>query len=183
MRLSLIVAPYFSPNKANYTGYLFCGECGQKLYFHRSKSFPTERNFFQCGVYQTKGGQYCTAHYIREQVIDKIILKKLRDITAFARIKPQEFYDMATENGEIEAKRFYETAEKEKKWIESRIKELDNSREICTCIFYYKNMTNGVFVILFVFVYMPSQYQVNTLRKRAFVFFLFFILLSVYSLT
>ena len=115
-----------------YAGYLFCGECGQKLYLHRSKSFPTEKNFFQCGGYQTKGGQYCTAHYIREQVIDKIILKKLRDMTAFARIKPQEFYDMATENGEAEAKRFYETAEKEKKRIESRIKELDN---IIRCLY------------------------------------------------
>ena len=115
-----------------YAGYLFCGECGQKLYLHRSKSFPTEKNFFQCGGYQTKGGQHCTAHYIREQVIDKIILKKLQDMTAFARIKPQEFYEMATENGEAEAKRFYETAEKEKKRIESRIKELDN---IIRCLY------------------------------------------------
>ncbi len=115
-----------------YAGYLFCGECGQKLYLHRSTSFAAEKNFFQCGGYQTKGGQHCTAHYIREQVLDKIILYKLRQMTAFARANPQEFYEMATENGEAEAKQFYATAEKEKQRIESRVKELDN---IIRCLY------------------------------------------------
>lgn len=115
-----------------YAGYLFCGECGQKLYLHRSKSFAAEKNFFQCGGYQTKGGNHCTAHYIREQVLDKIILYKLRQMTAFARANPQEFYEMATKNGEAEAKQFYATAEKEKQRIESRVKELDN---IIRCLY------------------------------------------------
>ena len=115
-----------------YAGYLFCGECGQKLYLHRSKSLAVEKNFFQCGGYQTKGGEHCTAHYIREQVLDKIILYKLRQMTAFARVNPQEFYELATENGEAEAKKFYATAEKEKQRIECRIKELDN---IIRCLY------------------------------------------------
>ncbi|MBO5287336.1 MAG: recombinase zinc beta ribbon domain-containing protein [Clostridia bacterium] len=115
-----------------YAGYLFCGECGQKLYLHRGKGIKPESNFFQCGGYQTKGGQHCTAHYIREQVLDKIILYKIRQMTAFARANPQEFYEMATENGEAEAKQFYATAEKEKQRIESRVKELDN---IIRCLY------------------------------------------------
>ena len=115
-----------------YAGYLFCGECGQKLYLHRSKSLAVEKNFFQCGGYQTKGGHHCTAHYIREQILDKIILYKLKQMTAFARVNPQEFYEMATENGEAEAKQFYATAEKEKQRIESRVKELDN---IIRCLY------------------------------------------------
>ena len=115
-----------------YAGYLFCGECGQKLYLHRSKSLAVEKNFFQCGGYQTKGGHHCTAHYIREQILDKIILYKLKQMTAFARVNPQEFYEMATENGEAEAKQFYATAEKEKHRIESRVKELDN---IIRCLY------------------------------------------------
>ena len=115
-----------------YAGYLFGGECGQKLYLHRGKGIKPESNFFQCGGYQTKGGQHCTAHYIREQVLDKIILHKLRQMTAFARANPQEFYEMATENGEAEAKQFYATAEKEKQRIESRVKELDN---IIRCLY------------------------------------------------
>lgn len=115
-----------------YAGYLFCGECGQKLYLHRGKGIKPESNFFQCGGYQTKGGHHCTAHYIREQVLDKIILYKLKQMTAFARTNPQEFYEMATENGNAEAKQFYATAEKEKQRIESRIRELDN---IIRCLY------------------------------------------------
>ena len=41
-----------------HAGYLFCGECGQKLYLHRCKSLAPEKNFFQCGGYQTKGGTH-----------------------------------------------------------------------------------------------------------------------------
>ena len=115
-----------------YAGYLFCGECGQKLYLHRSKSFAAEKNFFQCGGYQTKGGNYCTAHYIRESVLDQLILHNLRIVTAYARERTDEFYAMATAQGEAEAKKLYASAEKEKQQIESRIKELDN---IIRCLY------------------------------------------------
>ena len=39
---------------------------------------------------------------------------------------------MATQNGEAEAKKFYQTAEREKVQIEKRIKELDN---IIRCLY------------------------------------------------
>ena len=115
-----------------YAGYLFCGECGQKLYLHRCKSLAPEKNFFQCGGYQTKGGAHCTAHYIREQVLDEIVLGRVQKMTAFARENPEEFYAMATENGEAEAKKFYAMAERQKSSLESRVKEID---KIIRCLY------------------------------------------------
>ena len=109
-----------------YAGYLFCGECGSRLYLHRAFSIDPEKNFFQCGGYQTKGKSHCTAHYISESVVDTIVLADLKRVTEYARSHTEEFYAMATENGEAEAKKFYASAEKEKKRIDSRIKELDN---------------------------------------------------------
>lgn len=53
-------------------------------------------------------------------------------VTAFARDNPDEFYAMATQSGEAEAKKFYKTAECEKIQIEKRIKELDN---IIRCLY------------------------------------------------
>lgn len=47
-----------------YAGYLYCGECGQKLYLHRGKGITPENNFFQCADYQNKGNKHCTAHYL-----------------------------------------------------------------------------------------------------------------------
>ena len=115
-----------------YAGYLFCGECGQKLYLHRCKSLAPEKNFFQCGGYQTKGGTHCSAHYIREQVLDEIVLGRVQKMTAFARENPDEFYAMATENGEVEAKKFYAMAERQKSSLESRVKEID---KIIRCLY------------------------------------------------
>lgn len=115
-----------------YAGFLFCGECGQKLYLHRCKSLAPEKNFFQCGGYQTKGGTHCTAHYIREQVLDEIVLGRVQKMTAFARENPDEFYAMATENGEAEAKKFYAMAERQRNSLENRIKEID---KIIRCLY------------------------------------------------
>jgi len=115
-----------------YAGYLFCGECGQKLYLHRCKSLAPEKNFFQCGGYQTKGGTHCTAHYIREQVLDEIVLGRVQKMTAFAREKPEEFYAMATANGEAEAKKFYSMAERQKSSLENRVKEID---KVIRCLY------------------------------------------------
>ena len=53
-------------------------------------------------------------------------------MTSFAREHPEEFYVMATQNGESEAKKFCLAAEKEKTQTENRIKELDN---IIRCLY------------------------------------------------
>lgn len=114
-----------------YAGYLFCGECGSRLYLHRGKTIKPENNVFQCSGYQKRTTD-CTAHYIRESVLDKIILHNLKAVTAFARDNSDEFYAMAAQNGETEAKKFYKTAEREKSQIEKRINELDN---IIRCLY------------------------------------------------
>ena len=114
-----------------YAGYLFCGECGKRLYLHRGKTIKPENNAFQCAGFQRRTTD-CTAHYIRENVLDQIVLHNLKTVTAYAREQPEEFYAMAAQNGEAEAKKFYKTAEREKAQIEKRIKELDN---IIRCLY------------------------------------------------
>lgn len=114
-----------------YAGYLYCGECGSRLYLHRGKTIRPENNNFQCGGFQTRTKE-CTAHYIRESVLDQIVLQNLKTVTAFAREQPDEFYEMASRNGEREAEKFYETAEREKVQLESRVRELDN---IIRCLY------------------------------------------------
>ena len=114
-----------------YAGYLFCGECGSRLYLHRGKTIKPENNNFQCGGFQRRTTD-CTAHYIRENVLDQIVLHNLKTVTAYAREQPEEFYAMAAQNGEAEAKKFYATAEREKAQIKKRIKELDN---IIRCLY------------------------------------------------
>ena len=65
-------------------------------------------------------------------MLDQIVLQNLKTVTAFAREQPDEFYEMASRNGEREAEKFYETAEREKVQLESRVRELDN---IIRCLY------------------------------------------------
>ncbi len=114
-----------------YAGYLFCGDCGQRLYLHRGKTVKPEMNAFQCGGFQRRVTE-CTAHYIREQVVDEIVLTQLRKMTAYARENSEEFYEMATANGKAEAEKFYAIAKSRKTQLENRIKELD---KIIRCLY------------------------------------------------
>ena len=114
-----------------FAGYLFCSECGKRLYLHRGKTIDPAKNNFMCGGYQKRSTD-CTSHYIRETVIEQIVLQSIREMTAFARENPNEFYAQATRNGEAEAKLFYARAKKETAQIESRIKDLDN---IIRCLY------------------------------------------------
>lgn len=96
-----------------------------------------EKNNFQCGGFQSRTTE-CTAHYIRESVLDTIVLHNLKTVTTFARDNPDEFYAMATQNGEEEAERFYRNARIQKEQLEKRIQDLDN---IIRCL--YEDRVSG----------------------------------------
>ena len=55
---------------------------------------------------------YCSLYH--ESVVDTIVLADLKRVTEYARSHTEEFYAMATENGEAEAKKFYASAEKKR---------------------------------------------------------------------
>ena len=114
-----------------FAGYVFCGDCGKRLYLHRGKTIKPENNAFQCGGFQTRTTD-CTAHYIRESVLERVVLTSLKKMTALAREKPDEFYAMAMENGEAEARKFYDTVARQRAQIQARIKDLDN---IIRCLY------------------------------------------------
>lgn len=107
-----------------YAGYLYCAECGARLYLHRGKT-PMD-NTFRCGRYESRKSD-CTSHYIREDVLDDIVLTSLKKVTAYAREHTDEFYKIAMENGELEAKKLFKEAENHRSEYESRINQLDNA--------------------------------------------------------
>ena len=85
-----------------------------------------ELNNFSCGGYQSRKTD-CTSHYIRESVLDRIILENLKSMTAYARENANEFYEMAAQNGRTEARKFSKSADQECKQIEIRIAQIDNT--------------------------------------------------------
>ncbi len=108
-----------------YAGFLYCGECGSRLYLHRAKTLDPKNNNFMCGGYQSRKSN-CTSHYIRESVLDEIVLASLKKVTAYARENSEEFYRIAAENGEREAEKMLRESESRKSEYTSRVKQLDN---------------------------------------------------------
>ena len=114
-----------------YAGYLYCADCGSRLYLHRHQQ-ETEKNDFFCGGYRTFGKAYCSAHYIKERILDSIVLESIRRILRFAKEETDAFYQMAAEKGEKEAEKQYRTMKAEISQKEVRVSEIDT---IIQCLY------------------------------------------------
>ena len=112
-----------------FAGYLYCAECGSKLYLHRARTLDPKKNNYMCGGYQSRVTD-CTAHYIREKVLDSIVLRYLRQVVNYARDKSDEFYAIAMANGEAEAKKQFKDNEKLRSEYETKISQLDNAIQL-----------------------------------------------------
>ena len=52
----------------NYSGYLFCGDCGSPMF---SRSRPNLPDAYICGTYHARGKSGCTTHHIRVDLLDR----------------------------------------------------------------------------------------------------------------
>ena len=109
-----------------YSGLLYCADCGSKLYFVRGKSIkPSDYNFI-CSRYRKHiGEQLCTAHRIREVVLDEIILEDIRRITYYARTKTREFVELINKKSSSENRRELTAKTNELAKLEKRNAELN----------------------------------------------------------
>ena len=108
-----------------YAGYLYCGECGARLYLRQGRNIDPATNNYSCSGH-SKRTTDCTAHYIRAAVLDEIVLTALRQMTAYAREHTDEFYARVMSNGEAEAKKRLKESEKLKAEYNSRLGQLDS---------------------------------------------------------
>ena len=69
-----------------YSGLVFCADCGSNMVLHRAHTMSASYNHFTCRTYK-KDGEACTGHYIRECVLDEIVLEDLRRVTSAGSIK------------------------------------------------------------------------------------------------
>lgn len=99
-----------------FSGMLFCGDCGNRLYLRRQRN-PHQKDYFVCSVYRKKRKYFCTSHFIRLEDIENIVLQDLREVTKYAREHQQDFLDAVKKRS---------TREIEKLQTENRA-ELDKS--------------------------------------------------------
>ena len=107
-----------------FSGLVFCADCGSKLHFATCKSFDGSQDNYRCARYKSNTGD-CTAHFIREEVLRKIVLNRIFAVTAM-------FYEDITAFMELIQKQRFDEVEKDMKrkrreveQARKRIAELD----------------------------------------------------------
>lgn len=107
-----------------YSGLVFCADCGSNMVLHRAHTMSASYNHFTCRTYK-KDGEACTGRYIRECVLDEVVLEDLRRVTAMAREHPEEFAAYIGSRQSTELQREIRRQEKELAAIRKRKAELD----------------------------------------------------------
>jgi len=76
------------------TGVLFCADCGAKMFHKQGKNniHRSEHNEYVCSSYRHYS-RSCTYHYIRVEVIEKLILAAIRRTSGYVRENEAEFVE------------------------------------------------------------------------------------------
>nr|WP_300886620.1 DUF4368 domain-containing protein [uncultured Acetatifactor sp.] len=108
-----------------YSGLVVCAGCRATMVLHRAHTIKPSWNNFTCRTYKKEGSEVCTAHYIRECVLDEVVLEDLRRVTAIAREHTREFAEYIGGRQSAEIQREIRRLEQELAAMRKRGAELD----------------------------------------------------------
>ncbi len=107
-----------------FSGLLYCGDCGEKLYYSVTNNYSREQAYFFCSSYR-KNTANCTAHYIREKVVYALVLESLRRVLFYVQAFEKQFVQEQLEKSIEEQKKEFAKKCRELAKSEKCIAELD----------------------------------------------------------
>lgn len=105
-----------------FSGILYCADCGKKLSFHRRANDPDSKHNFVCSNYRSNTHN-CSMHYIRNVVVEQLVLENLREVVSYVKAYEDEFVQMVMDadikqkNKEL-AKKKRLLSDKEKRYVQ-----------------------------------------------------------------
>ena len=88
--------PLKSGKTSKFSGLLFCHDCGSKMHFCTSRTYGPNQDFYRCAMYKN-GKDYCSAHIIRNIVLERIVLIAIGELADFVRCYESVFMYMVGE--------------------------------------------------------------------------------------
>ena len=125
------IATRHRPTKSDeidlFSGLLFCGDCGYKMYLQKGAGTPERKHAYTCGNYRNRARNdfLCTTHYIRKSVLKELVLADLQRIMSYVKGHEQEFIHTATECSEQAMKKALGHQRKELDKAEARLGEIN----------------------------------------------------------
>ena len=107
-----------------FSNLIFCADCGSKLHFCTASSLTPSQDSYRCSRYKSNTGS-CTAHYIREETLKRIVLKRIFDVTAMFIDDITSFRDMVYEQRFEKMEKDMKRRKKALEQARKRITELD----------------------------------------------------------
>ena len=110
-----------------FSGLLYCGECGYKMYLQQGAGTLERKHAYTCGKYRNRirTGELCTTHYIRKSVLLELVLADLQRVMSYVKNNEQEFICTANEYSDMVTKKTLTQQRKELDKSESRMNELN----------------------------------------------------------
>ena len=104
-----------------FSGLLYCADCGEKLYYSVTNNYKREQAYFFCSSYR-KNSEVCSAHYIREKVIERLVLESMQRVMWYVQTYEKLFAQRQMED----------FGEKKKKELAEKRRELDKAKHRIT---------------------------------------------------
>lgn len=110
-----------------FSGILFCGDCGYKMYLQQGTGTPERKHAYTCGNYRNRPRKIttCSTHYIRKSVLKELVLADLQRVLSYVKGNEKDFIQTATEYGNRELRKVLQNKEKELQKARTRIQEID----------------------------------------------------------
>ncbi len=107
-----------------FSGLLYCADCGRKLSFHRKANEPAKKHHYLCENYRSNTAN-CTMHYIRNVVVEKIVLENLKEVIRYVSDYEDDFVRMIMDADMKQKSRELAQQKRRLAEIQKRIGELD----------------------------------------------------------
>ena len=89
-----------------FSGLLYCYDCKSKMHFVAAKSMKRKQEHFRCSQYKSGRGE-CSMHYIRDIVLERLVLEAVSDLSDFVRCyEPVFLYLLAKKNNAMRQKEY-----------------------------------------------------------------------------
>lgn len=89
-----------------FSGLVYCYDCKSQMHFAAAKSMTRNQEHFRCSKYKSGRGE-CSVHYIRDVVLERLVLEVISDLADFVRcFEPVFLYMLAKKNNAMRQKEY-----------------------------------------------------------------------------
>jgi len=103
-----------------------CADCGSKMYLSSGECLNPNQDNYTCSGFRTKKQRCGSAHFIRQVVLNEIVLKEIQTLTAVASNHEEAFVNMLQRDSVQSLKKEMSAGNKRLLVLRNRIHELDN---------------------------------------------------------